>query len=307
MLRLGLCCIFSQAPIKFRTTTAAYLSRIEEPYHHLARLISDNIASLKQALVYCATQSIGSFRLSSQFFPLCSHPDWTYRLEDLPHGDVLIDQLTMCRQEKERYGLRLTLHPDQFIVLNSPKKEVVNNALAELAYQARLADLVGVDVINIHGGGVYGDKKSALARFKETFCALPATIQRYLTVENDDKSYTPSDLLPLCRELNLPFVYDVHHHRCLPDNLSVAEATEEMLHTWNREPLVHLSSPLLGWAGEKPYRHHDRIDIGDFPSCWESLSPLTIEVEAKLKEVAVEQLRDQLIQKEVPLWSSPAS
>ncbi|MEM7174867.1 MAG: UV DNA damage repair endonuclease UvsE [Chlamydiota bacterium] len=304
MIRLGLCCIFSEEPIKFRTTTAAYLSRIDQPYAYLSQIIADNIAALKQSLAYCARHGIGCFRLSSKFFPLCSHPDWKYQLEDLPNGAFLLDGLKACRKDKEAYGLRLTIHPDQFIVLNSPKDEVVTHAIAELTYHARLADAVGIDVINLHGGGVYGDKQTALNRFKATYCQLPQAIQSRLTLENDDKSYTPADLLPLCAQLNIPFVYDVHHHRCLPDDLSIEEATARAIQTWNREPLVHLSSPREGWEGPKPHRHHDMIAIHDFPPCWENLSPLTVEVEAKLKEVAIADLRKSLIQKNLPLWQA---
>ena len=71
--------------------------------------------------------------------------------------------------------------------------------------------------------------------------------------------------MPLCRAEGLPLVYDVHHHRCHPDGLTVDEATELALGTWDREPLFHLSSPLYGWPGPRPERHHDFIDPADFP------------------------------------------
>ena len=65
--------------------------------------------------------------------------------------------------------IRLSFHPDQFVVLSSPHPEVVANSIRELEYQARLAEAVGADVINIHAGGVYGDKPSALQRFSRCF------------------------------------------------------------------------------------------------------------------------------------------
>jgi UV DNA damage endonuclease len=110
-----------------------------------------------------------------------------------------------------------------------------------------------------------------------------------LTLENDDRVFTPEDLLPVCRSTAVPLVYDVHHHRCLPDSLSVAAATDAALSTWNREPLFHLSSPLNGWSGAHPERHHDYVDSRDFPSSWLSLS-IAVDVEAKAKETAVLQL-----------------
>jgi UV DNA damage endonuclease len=71
------------------------------------------------------------------------------------------------------------------------------------------------------------------------------------------------------------------------------EATERALVTWAREPLFHVSSPLAGWDGPKPERHHDFIDVRDFPACWRGLD-LTVEVEAKAKEVAVLKLMSEL-------------
>ncbi|MCC6234326.1 MAG: hypothetical protein IT580_16910, partial [Verrucomicrobiales bacterium] len=60
------------------------------------------------------------------------------------------------------------------------------------------------------------------------------------------------------------------------------------------EPLFHLSSPLEGWSGPKPERHHDYIDAADFPSEWRGW-PLTVEVEAKAKELAVARLLADLV------------
>ena len=64
--------------------------------------------------------------------------------------------------------------------------------------------------------------------------------------------------------------------------------------TWGkREPLFHISSPLEGWHGPRPGRHHDYIDPKDFPEGWLKLR-LTVEVEAKAKELAVLELRAAL-------------
>ncbi len=293
MIRLGLCCIFSSEPIKFRTTTATYLQRVDHPYEYLAKIISHNLDSLKATLEYCVREGIGCFRLSSQFFPLCSHPDWKYQLSSLPLYDELREKVEYCKSYKNAQSLRLTLHPDQFVVLNSPRPEVVQSATHELEYHAHLADLLGVDVINIHCGGVYGDKGEALKRFQDHYHALSPQIQSRLTLENDDKCYTPKDLLPICEKNQIPFVYDVHHHRCLKDGLTIQEVTKLALSTWNREPLFHISSPKEGWEGPKPQRHHDYISMEDFPIEWKSLH-VTIEVEAKAQELAVKELKKNL-------------
>ncbi len=121
---------------------------------------------------------------------------------------------------------------------------------------------------------------------------LSECVRSRLRIQNDDKVFTPSDLLSLSRFTDFPVVYDVHHQRCLPDELSVDEATCAAIDTWNREPLFHISSPLAGWSGPRLAQHHDEVEINDFPACWAGLA-LTVEVEAKGKEVAVRRLQDQ--------------
>ena len=179
------------------------------------------------------------------------------------------------------------------MVLNSPRPDVVEKSITELEYQAEVAQWIGADVVNIHGGGAYGDKQTALRTFAKNLARLPRTVRKLLTIENDDKVYTPADLLPLCQEQGIPFVYDVHHHRCTPDGLTEEEATRQAFTTWDREPLFHISSPLEGWTGPKPHRHHDYIDIRDFPAFWHGLN-VTVEVEAKAKELAVKKLAKAL-------------
>ena len=75
--------------------------------------------------------------------------------------------------------------------------------------------------------------------------------------------------------------------------LSEQAVTKQAIATWDREPLFHVSSPVEGWDGAKPERHHDFIDVKDVPKCWRGLR-LTVEVEAKAKEVAVLRLLKQL-------------
>jgi UV DNA damage endonuclease len=160
-----------------------------------------------------------------------------------------------------------------------------------LTYHAEFAALVGADVINIHGGGAYGDKASALDRVRRNIDRLNDTVRSRLTLENDDRVYTPEDLLPVCRDMEVPMVYDVHHHRCLIDGDSEESATQKALSTWNREPLFHISSPAVPWGTGNVKNHADYIDVRDIPPCWFDLE-ITVEVEAKAKELAVLQVID---------------
>jgi UV DNA damage endonuclease len=136
-----------------------------------------------------------------------------------------------------------------------------------------------------------------LERFAVNLARLPREARKLVTVENDDKIYTPADLLPFCQQHGIPFVYDVHHHRCKPDGMSEEEATRQAVMTWNREPLFHISSPLEGWSGPKPHRHHDYINVRDFPPFWQEFD-LTVEIEAKAKELAIKKLAKALARRQ---------
>jgi UV DNA damage endonuclease len=232
----------------------------------------------------------------SPLFPRMTHPDVGYRLRELPDGNPIALLLEEVRIFAMNNDIRLSFHPDQFVVLSSPHSNVVANSIQELECQAQLAEAVGADVINIHAGGVYGDKAAALQRFCQVFPALPDNVKSRLTLENDDVSYTVRDLLPVCEQLSIPLVYDVHHHRCNPDGLSVEEATSLSGETWRRvgrEQYCHLSSPKAGWGGGNPKPHADYIDPIDFPECWRGRE-MTVDVEAKAKELAVVKLMTEL-------------
>ncbi len=294
-IRLGLCCIFRDEPIKFQAATATALGRLPraDGLAKLGRICLANAESLMAAFQYCDRNGIGCFRINSQILPLKTHPQAGFAMDDLPDGSAIVDRFRDCGAFAKRVGLRVCFHPDQFVVLNSPRPDVVESSVRELEYQAEVAEWVNADVVNIHGGGAYGDKPQALARFARNLALLSDRVRSRLTVENDDKTYAPADLIPVCRAEGIPLVYDVHHHRCHPDGLGVEETTEQAVATWNREPLFHISSPIQGWSGPNPERHHDFIDPADFPACWRDRR-LTVEVEAKAKEIAVLELKRNL-------------
>lgn len=295
MIRLGLCCIFRDEPIKFRNTTATSLARKPraDQLAQLGQLCLTNADALLAALRFCDSNGIGCFRVNSQILPLKTHPVVGYTVEELPGADLILERFRLCGSFAREKALRVCFHPDQFVVLNSPRQEVVEASVRELEYQAEVSEWVGSDVVNIHGGGSYGDKAKALETFARNLGLLSDRARSRLTVENDDKTYTPTDLLPVCKAEGIPLVYDVHHHRCCRDGLTDAEATEAAVSTWDREPLFHISSPIEGWEGPGPSRHSDFIDIKDFPACWLGMD-LTVEVEAKAKELAVIQLAQAL-------------
>lgn len=285
MIRFGLCCIFYNENIKFRTTKASYLLKKKVCFRkrYLSDIILNNCENLKKSIYYCINHKIGCFRITSRFLPLYTHPSIGYNLKDLDQQKKIFSLLKEIKHLAKEENIRLTLHPDQFVVLNSNNPEVVKNSIRELEYHGFLANLVGADVINIHAGGVYKDKKKSLLRLSRNLKKLSTKTIKKITLENDDRSFSPEDLLFFCKKNKIPFVYDLHHHRCLKDSLSIEEVTKKALKTWNREPLFHISSPK---NIKKIRSHSDYINIKDFPKSWLKLN-ITVEIEAKKKELAV--------------------
>jgi len=291
MLRYGLCCIFKEQPITFRQTTAKYLLSLHrrEQLEKLSGLCTTNLENLLAALKWIVSADIKAFRVLSPLFPRYTHPEVGYVIDDLPGAETISALAELVQTYRAAHDIRLSLHPDQFNVLSSPRTEVVDKTVQELEYQGIVAEMTGAEVINIHGGGAYGDKEQALTRFAENFNLLSERVRSRLTVENDDITYTPADLLPLCRRIQIPLVYDVHHHRCLSDGMTREEATHECIASWGvrrQEPYFHISSPKHGWGAQNPRAHADYIDPEDFPRIWHELDA-TVDIEAKAKELAV--------------------
>lgn len=288
-IRWGLCCQFLDAPIRFRQATHRHVSRlgVDERRAYLSGVVRDNAEALHDAVRECARLGIGAFRVGSQFAPLATHPESGYRLRDLDDGDAIVARLREARALATSLDVRLSFHPDQFVVLNSAHEHVVDSSVRELDAMASLAELIGADTLTVHGGGAAGGRDEALLRLERALDRLSDAARARVALENDDRTWAPAALLPLCERTGVPFVYDVHHHRCLPDGLSVREATERGAATWGgREPWFHVSSPREGWTARDPRPHHDYAIAADVPASWRGMT-VTVDVEAKAKERAV--------------------
>ena len=182
--------------------------------------------------------------------------------------------------------MRISMHPDQFTLINSPDEGIFERSAAELAYHARVLDLLGLDRtarIQVHVGGVYGDKPASIDRFCARFELLPETVRRRLVVENDDRLYSVADCLQISRRTGVPVLFDSFHHRLNNSGESVAAALAMAAATWKKAdgpPMVDYSSQK---KGERPGSHAESIDLKHFArfiaadrrawistSCWRS-------------------------------------
>ena len=290
-IRWGLCCLVLDAPYAFRSATHAYVWRLADDARreYLDAIALHNARTLGDVLHYCRTLGIRAFRIVSGLFPLATHPQSGYGVDALPSAVAIRRLLAEAGRIAADAGIRLSFHPDQFVVLNSLRADVVESSIRELEWHAEIAELVGADVICLHGGGAAEGMEAASERLLRAFDRLTPRARARLALENDDRSWSASDLLPVCMAADVPFVLDAHHHRLLPRELPLEEATDLAVASWGeREPYFHISSPRAGWGGGDARPHADFIDPADVPRYWLELGvPLTVDVEAKAKERAV--------------------
>jgi UV DNA damage endonuclease len=294
-IRWGLCCQFLDVPIRFRTTTHRFVSTLEPAARrdHLAAIARDNAGALAAAVDRCREIGIGAFRITSGVLPLITHPVSGYRLEEIDCDGSITSAFRAAGEAAREADVRLSFHPDQFVVLNSEREAVVASSIAEMDAQASIAELIGADTLTLHAGGAAGGIPAALQRLERGIDRLTAAARGRIALENDDRCFTPAHLLPRCERMGIPFVYDVHHHRCNPDDMDVDAATRRAAASWGaREPYFHVSSPRDGWDANAR-AHADYVNPADVPALWRSMS-LTVDVEAKAKERAVLALRDAI-------------
>ncbi|MGM7702549.1 UV DNA damage repair endonuclease UvsE [Pseudalkalibacillus sp. Hm43] len=269
----------------------------DEREDKLKRVTAQNIENTKRAIYYNIAQGIHVYRLSSSIVPLATHPE------------VLWDYITPFRDKfKEigdlihQYGLRVSFHPNQYTVFTSPNDRVTGNAVKDMEYHYEMLKMMGVHKqanMNIHVGGVYGDKETALERFHQNIEQLDPKVKTQVTLENDDKTYTSRETLDVCRAHSLCFVFDYHHFWANPWEEDELEALlPEIYATWDHNdypPKFHLSSP----KSEKEYRAHaEYVDLDFALPFIKSLvkygKDADIMIEAKLKDKAMLQLVEEI-------------
>jgi UV DNA damage endonuclease len=186
------------------------------------------------------------YRISSDLAPYVTHPD-------LPqfHGQIeeCAGELAALGERVRGLGLRLSFHPSQYILLNSPDPAIVEKSIADLSAQVRMLDAMGLGpeaVVVTHVGGVYGDLASGRERWVRSYEALPDQVRRRLVLENDDARYSVADILWINERTTVPLVFDNLHHWCNDrDGIETSAALAACLRTWPAgvRPKIHFSSP----------------------------------------------------------------
>ncbi len=189
----------------------------------------------------------------------------------------------------QAFGIRVSMHPGQYTVLNSSRDSVVENSKAELAYHARLLDAMGLNdthKIILHIGGTYHDKRKSMDRFIRNFNSLQKAVRERLVIENDEKSYTAEDVLSISNRLGIPMVFDVFHHVCHPsfDGMPLSGIVAKIADTWKKRD----GTPKIHYSDQNPEKsagaHSESVDIRKFRVFHESIRDMHLDVMLEVKD-----------------------
>jgi UV DNA damage endonuclease len=248
----------------------------------LRKKIESNLDCLRKILEYNLSRELLFFRISSDIVPFASHPvcdlDWEQvfsdRLKDL--GRFIMDS-----------GMRISMHPDQFIVLNSPRKDVVERSVAELIYHADVLDGLGLGPnarIQLHVGGVYGNREKAIQRFIREFKDLPPRVRERLVLENDDRLYSLKDCMEINSSIPVPVLFDVFHHQCLNNGETIREALVAASGTWRKKDGI----PMVDFSSQQKDRpkgtHASTIDISAFRGFLKKTRGIDVDIMLEIKD-----------------------
>lgn len=248
----------------------------------LVQKVENNLNCLFKILQYNVQNGFYFFRISSDLVPFASHPvctfDWAghFRGQFIKVGEFI-----------KEHKIRISMHPDQYVIINALKEDVVERSVRELAYHCTVLDKMGLDSaakIQIHLGGVYGDKGSAIDRFIERYNSLSKPLKSRLVIENDDRSYSLEDCLSVHEKIGIPLIFDAFHHHCLNNGQTLRQGLEQSASTWRESdgiPMVDYSSQQ---RGQRPGSHAKTLNTASFKKFLHETRGLDFDLMLEIKD-----------------------
>ncbi len=228
----------------------------------LIETAAGNVECLERILAQNVEKGLLFHRISSDIIPFASHPvctvNWQHRFSS---------DFSRLGRFVRRHRMRISMHPDQFTLINSTDREVFERSVRELAYHADILDRMDLDGrarIQIHVGGIYGDKDAAMARFIRRFEELDGRIRQRLAIENDDRLYTFSDCVKIWERIGIPVIFDNLHHAVNSSGEGLAEVFGRLVQIWTPETGIPMTDYSDAVSGGRAGRHAEHIDAAAF-------------------------------------------
>lgn len=244
--------------------------------------VASNLACLLQILQYNVIYNMKFFRITSDLIPFASHKVCTFNWQDV-FAETFHEIGEFIRDNK----FRISMHPDQFVLLNAREDRIFQSSVRELAYHAEVLDLLRLDLtakIQIHVGGVYGDKARSMERFIARYKTLPEKIKDRLVIENDERLYSIADCMEIYKHVSVPVLFDSFHFSCNNSGERMRDALRAAGGTWTDRdgiPMVDYSSQQK-W--KRPGAHAQSIDMRNFSQFLKETEGLDFDIMLEIKD-----------------------
>jgi UV DNA damage endonuclease len=244
--------------------------------------VNGNLACLEKILAYNIRHGLLFFRITSDLVPFASHPVCTF-----PWQVEFAELFEKTGHYLRQNGFRVSMHPDQFVLLNAQDTGVLRRSIADLRYQAQVLELMGLDSsakVQVHAGGVYGDKPAAIDRFVKQYDLLDTVIQDRLVIENDERLYTLQDCLAIHERTGIPVIADAFHHSLLNNGERFLSLLGPVTKTWKAADGI----PMVDYSSQEPGRrvgaHAGHIEAEDFRQFLKETRPLDFDLMLEIKD-----------------------
>lgn len=236
----------------------------------LVETVENNLICLEKILDYNIQNGLLFFRITSDLVPFASHPICKFNWQR-----HFSEKFAKIGKKIIKNKIRISMHPDQFVLINSIDLEIFKRSVRELQYHCDVLDLMKLNSthkVQIHVGGAYGDKKASIERFVKRYKLLSAKIKKRLVIENDDRIFNLDDCLKISRVAKIPVLFDVYHHELNPTNDNAEGALKKASATWQKKdgvPMVDFSHREKGLprgkhaSTLKPGQFREFLKIGD--------------------------------------------
>ena len=284
-MKIGYACI--NQSLQCRSSRTFRLKNYSK--ERLIKVIEGNLNCLFKILEFNKQNDINFFRVTSDLIPFASHTIMDYNWQD--NFKPTFIKLGNFIKENQ---MRISMHPGQYTVINSLKEDIYQKSVKELRYHVEVLDLMKLDnsaKVQIHIGGVYGNKENSIERFITRYQEIDEQIKKRLIIENDDKSYSLRDCLSIHNIIKIPIVFDAYHHSCNNNGEKLQECFDMFPKTWHISdglPIVHYSSehPIKGKCS-----HAETIDITHFETFIKETRQYNFDIMLEIKDKEKSALR----------------
>lgn len=277
MIKIGYACINTLLPSSARTFRLANYSE-----KRMLEVSRENISALRAILEWNRDQGISLFRITSNLIPFVSSTInsgvWQREL-----ADEFREIGSFIRANK----MRVSMHPGQYTVLNTPNPDFYENSLRDLYYHNRILELMELPpehIIIIHGGGAYKDKEKSLHVLEKRISSLPREIRKRLALENDEHIFTAEDIYNVCIRTSISGVLDVYHHSLNPGFQGMSDLEVILLYkgTWkNCRQKIHYSDQ----EPSKPSgTHSTSVNLTIFDRFYKTIRDLDLDIMLEVKD-----------------------